>query len=124
MPNLTIAIESSLLRAAQEYAAKRGTTLSHLIQTHLTELIDIDRQDAPNRLNNYEWRCEEKPVMMQNHSERNVSTAFRFVEEPNMSSPQPPPTEEPLPLDNKPELSVQQVEQKMAEIFKQMLNNR
>jgi hypothetical protein len=44
MPNITLAIEESLLEKAREFSARKGTTVNALVRELLTETIDRDKR--------------------------------------------------------------------------------
>jgi hypothetical protein len=123
MQNLTITIDDSLLRSAQDYAVKQGTTLSQIVQAHLVELTGFDETKHVNRLEKRWPLGESEPVRVPQVSEGNASLSFKIVEEPGFSPSNPLTEDSSSPFDT-PELSPPQLDQKIAEMFKQVLQRK
>lgn len=127
MQNLTIAIDDSLLRFAQDYAVKHGTTLSQIIQAHLVELTGFENLTQVNQLEKRWLQSENEQVRVPKVSERNISLSFKALkEEPDLS---PSTLSTPLAEDcsspfDIPELSSPQLERKIAEMFRQVLQRQ
>jgi hypothetical protein len=123
MQNLTIAIDDSLLRLAQDYAVKQGTTLNQIIQAHLVELTDFEKMKDVNQLEKHWPQGENGEVRVPKVSESNVLLSFKALEEADFSPSTPLAEDCSSPFDT-PELFPQQLDQKIAEMFTQVLQRK